>query len=148
VLDGEKLVDVRERMGHAVGQPLGAEVGGEFDDIGAQPLDLLVLRFVQVPDQEMDFAAVGEIGGHFLAEKNVGVMRDGFAAVEPVVVGDRLEGHPGGVKFLIKRLGLAVALGHAEPAQNPLARAVGEAGVELEVNAQHIRRRWWERNRA
>ena len=115
---------------------------------GRRRLDFLVLRLVEIPDEEMDFAAVGEIGGHFLAEKNVGVMGDGLAAVEPVVVGDGLEGHPGGVELAVKRLRLAVTLRHAEPAQDPLARPVREAGMELKINAQHNRRRWWVGSRA
>ena len=89
-----------------------------------------MLRLVEIPDEEMDFAAVGKVGGDFLAEKNVGVMGDGFAAVEPVVVGDGLEGHPGGVELAVERLGFAVALGHPEPAQDPLGRAVRKAGMK------------------
>ncbi len=148
VLDGEQLVDVDQRMRDAVRQLLLAQIGGELVDVRAQVLDFLVLRLVQVPDEQMDFAAVGKVGGHFLAEKNVGVMRDRLAAVEPVVVGDRLEGHARRVELAVERLRLAVTLRHAEPAQDPLARAVREAGVELEINAQHNRRRWWVGSRA
>ena len=107
-----------------------------------------MLRLGEVPDQEMDFAAVGKIGRYFLAEKNVRVMGDRLRAVEPVVIGDRLEGHARIAELAVKRLRLAVTLRHAQPAQDPLGRPVGEAGVELEINAQHNRRKWWAGNRA
>ncbi len=148
VLDGEDLVDVDQRMRDAVGQFLRAQIARELVDVRTQVLDFLVLRLVEVPDQEMDFAAVGKVGGDFLAQENVRVMGDGFAAVEPVVVGDRLEGHPGGGELAIERLRLAVTLGHPQPAQDPLGGPVRKAGMELKVNAQHNRRRWWVGSRA
>ena len=148
VLDGEKVVDVDQRMRNAVGQFLLAQIAGELIDVRPQLLDFLVLRLVEIPDEEMDFAAVGKVGGDFLAQENVGVMRNRLAAIDPVVVGDGLERHPGVVKFFVKRLRLAVTLRHAEAPQDPFAGPVGEAGVKLEINAQHIRRRWWVGTRA
>ncbi len=148
VLDREQAVDVDQRMRHAVRQPLLAQVSRQLIYIRAQVFDFRVLHFVEMPDEQVDLAAVGEVGGHFLAEKNVGVMREGAAAVDAVVVGDRLERHARGVELAVEHLRLAVALRHAEPAKDPLARPVREPRVHLEVNAQHIRRRWWVRSRA
>ena len=107
-----------------------------------------MLRLVEIPDEQMDFAAVGEIGGDLFAQENVGVMRDRLATIDPVVVGDRLESHAGIVELFVKRLRFAVTLRHAEAAQDPFARTVREAGVELEINAQHIRHKWWVGTRA
>ena len=51
---------------------------------------------------------------------------------------------PSGLAAAVKRLGLAVALRHAQPAQNPFARPVGEPGVQLEVDAEHGETVWTE----
>ena len=148
VLHREDLVDVDQGMRDAVRQALLAQVGGQLVNHRAQLLNFFVLALVQIPDEEMDLAAVGEIGRHLLAEENVGVVGDRLGAIEPVVVGDGLEGHARGVELAVERLRLAVTLRHAEPAQNPLGRAVGKTRVKLEVNAQHGRRRWWVESRA
>ena len=60
MIDGEKLVDVDQGMGDAVGQILLAQITGKFVDIGTKALDLLVLRLGQIPDEEMNLAAIGE----------------------------------------------------------------------------------------
>ena len=148
MLDGEKVVDVDQRVRDTMGQAMPAQISGELVDIRAQALDFPKLRFVEIPDEKVDFAAVGKISGHFDAEENVGVMGDGLATVEPVMISNGLEGHPGGIEFAVKRLGFAVTLRHAEPAKDPFARPVGKAGVKLEVNAQHNRRKWWVGSRA
>ncbi len=102
-----------------------------------------MLHFVQVPDEQVNLAAVGEIGGDLLAEKDIRVVGDGATTVDPVVIGDGLERHARGVELAVKHLRLAVTLRDAQAAQDPLARAVREAGMKLEINAQHICRRWW-----
>ena len=61
------LAKQRDGMGEA----LAGQVALHVEEVVAQLGDVPVLRFGEVPDQQVDLAAVlGEIGGDFLAQED------------------------------------------------------------------------------
>ena len=66
-----------QRVGDRVRQVLGGKVALKVKDIVAQTADVAVLGFGEIPDEEMDLAAIfGERRGDFLAQENAGQIGD------------------------------------------------------------------------
>ena len=132
--DRELLVELIKRVRNRMHQFFPGEVGLQIEDIFPQSGDFAVLCLGQIPHQNVHPAAVcGKIGGDLLAQKDAGQVGDFQRAIDGVVVGERDDIHAALAQQIVKRTGLRVAVGEIESPEQPIGRAVAEAGVQVEV---------------
>jgi hypothetical protein len=135
VFDGEAVVDGPERMGEAVAEVISPEIGHQVMDIMPGLLDVPVLGFIEVINQDMGLAAIlGEIGGDLFTEKGVGQAGDFETAVNVVVVGDGDPGHAPLFGDAVEGPGLGIAFLAAQFLENPLGRTRRVPGMDMQVD--------------
>src|SRR5438105_4979764 len=90
----ELSVNAVERMGDGVRDLLGLKTSLQLKDIVANPHDIVVLCFGNVPNKNMNLARVlREIRCNLLADERVGQVLDGKATIDRVMIGDRDKVH-------------------------------------------------------
>ena len=119
-------------MGDRVGNLFAGEVSLQLVDILPQGLNLLMLRLGNPPCEQLDAGSVfRKVRGDLLAEKRVRQMRDGQAALDGIVIGERDEIHPLRAKLVVERDGVRAAVGEIELLKEPFRRAVAGAAMEM-----------------
>ena len=125
-------------VGDGTGDGRLLQIADKLKDVAPQSLDVGMLGFGDVVDEDVDLAPVGrEIGRDLLADENPRQMRDFEGALDFVVVRDGDERHapPPGDMVKMKRLGKA--LGAADFLEKPLGRPLGMSGVNVQVRLHH-----------
>ena len=134
VLEAQPAVDAEQRMRHRVRDAMVVEVVAQLVDVVAQALDVAVLPFVDAEHQAVDRAAVlGKAHRDLAGEEGARQVRDLERAVDGVVIGEGDQRHVALATAAVDHQRIGVALGRADPLEQPLGRPIGEAAVNVQV---------------
>ena len=91
----ELAVDAIERVGEGVGDTIFVQILLQLENVAAKNGDIVVLRLIDPPDQQMKLARIlRKICGNLFTDKNVRFFRYCKTAINTVVIGDGNEIHP------------------------------------------------------
>src|ERR1700730_17116330 len=122
-------------MRYRVANAAPREIELQFENIFSELLDVIVLRFRQVPQQQVSvYVVIRELGGDLLTDKSVGKLRNFTATIDSVVISESDKGHPPFFKPLIQFFGVRIAVGEFESPKNPLCGAITEFRVNMEID--------------
>ena len=137
VIEGQAVVDAKQRMRHDMHDALAAGEGAKVVEIALQALQLAMLRLGDAEDQDVEVAAVlGKGDGLFAGEKGPWQVRDVERAGDRVVIGDGHEVHAADLRQAIDLERLGEALRRADAIEVPLARPVGVPAVNVDIAAR------------
>ena len=126
MIRGQAVVDGVQRVGDGTRDGSLLQVADEIKDVGPQFLDVGVLGFGDVVDEDVDLAPVfGEIGSDLLTDESPRQMRDLEGALDFVVVRDGDERHAPPPRDVVEMKRLGKALGAADFLEEPLGRPRG-----------------------
>jgi hypothetical protein len=124
-----------ERMRNGVANAALCEITLQLEDVFSELLNISVLRFGQIPQEQMNVdMVVRKLSRNLLTEKRIRKLCDFAATIDPIVVGKRDKGHPFLFHPLIQLLRIGIAVWKFESAKNPLSRMIAEFGVNMEVD--------------
>ena len=134
MIRGQPVVHGVERVGDGARDGSLLQVADEIEYVGPQLLDVGVLGFGDVVDEDVDLAPVfREIGSDLFADKGPRQMRDLEGALDFVVVRDGDERHAPPPRDVVEVKRLGKALGAADFLEKPLGRPRGMSRVYVQV---------------
>ena len=126
MIHGQAVINGIEGVGNDAHDVLILQVLSQIEDIGAQPLNLRVMRFGDVQGQYVDLTAIiRKVGGDFFTDESPRKMGDFQCSVDDVMVADRHMSHAAASGKLINIQRLGEAFRASDFFKNPLARSFG-----------------------
>src|ERR1700733_9100856 len=127
VIRSQLPVHVVQWMGNRMMNSSACQIFLKFVNVSSNFLDLGVLGFIQVPQEQVNpHAVVRKLGSHFLADKGVWMLADLQATVDPVVVREGDVSHPFLFQSAVQHLWIGVAIRKLEAAKIPFRRSFAE----------------------
>jgi len=110
------------------------EIHDERDKIVPTALNLGMVFLGDVIDAEVHLRAAGHADGDFLAEKEIGILAQGFCGIDGIVVGNGHHGHASLFRAAVDIFRLVVGL-LANAGQTRGIAHAGPDGMDVEVAA-------------
>ena len=138
MIRSQPVVHGVQRVGDGTRDGSLLQVADKFKDVCPQPLDVGVLGFGDVVDEDVNLAPVfGEIGSDLLTDKGPRQMRDLEGALDFVVVRDGDECHAPPPRDVVEMKRLGKTLGTADFLEEPLGRPRGMSRMYVQVRLHH-----------